>query len=116
MFGRYFYQVCKRLHVSGDQIAVEAGIDPSTKSKITREGKNKPQLETIEKIVQAMMRHQGWLHKYKTSLFNLAHHSTDEQYEEAVHDLIYMEFVDEKYGPDYVENNLEQQGHEPLQE
>src|SRR5258708_4756165 len=114
MFGRYFYQVCKRLHVSGDQIALEAGIDHSTKSKITRQGKNKPQRETVEKIVQAMKKHKGWLDKYKKNLFNLAWHATQEQYEESVHDLIYMEYVDEKYGLDYIENNLEPQ--EPPQE
>src|SRR5260221_5377139 len=107
MFGRYFYQVCKRLHVSGDQIALEANIDPSTKSKITREGKNKPQLETVEKIVHAMMQHKGWLHKYKTSLFNLAHHSTSEQYEEAVYGFVFLGSDGREYRSDYVGDELE---------
>ena len=107
MFGRYFYRVCQRLHVSGDQIAREAGIDHGTKSKITREGENKPRRETVEKIVSAMMRHKGWLDKYKKNLYNLAWYSTPEQYEEAVHDLIYMEYCDEKFGPDYIPEQQE---------
>ena len=113
MFGRYFDKVCQRLHMTWDQVAKESGLDPSTISKAMRQGKNNPQYETVEKIVSVFMKQKGWLYKYKIGLFNLTHYATPEQYEEAVHDLIYMEYVDEHYGPDYIERQRQQDQEPP---
>lgn len=113
LLGRYFVIVCKRLHMTWDQVAREAGIDPSTISKGMAQGGNQPQYSTLEKMVDAMSKHKGWLHRFEKTMFNLNRSSTREQFDEAVQDLIRMEYIYEKYGPDY-ENSLEE--HEPPQD
>lgn len=106
LLGRYFKLVCQRLHVTWDQVAQEAGLDPSTISKAMSQRGNKPLYETLEKIVGAMSKHKGWLYRHEKTLLHLNHDSTAEEYDEAVQDLIRMEYIFEKYGPDY-ENTLE---------
>lgn len=113
LLGRYFVIVCKRLHVTWDQVAQEAGIDPSTISKGMSQRGNTPQSGTLMKIVKAMSTHPGWLHRFEKTMFNLNGDSSPEQYDEAVQDLIRMEYIFEKYGPDY-ENSLEE--HNPPQD
>lgn len=108
LLGRYFKMVCQRLHVTWDQIAQEADLDRSTISKAMSQRGNKPLYETLEKIVGAMSKHKGWLYKHEKTLFHLNHNSTAEEYDEAVQDLIRMEYIFEKYGPDY-EHNMERQ-------
>lgn len=96
LFGQYFDEVCKRLDITWEQVAREAGVDPSTLHYICSAEKNHtPKRETIKKIVNALKQHDNWLDLYKVGMFNTATHATDEQIAEAEHHLAYMKYIDE---------------------
>lgn len=97
LFGQFFDEVCMRLDLTWEQVAREAGIDPSTLHYICSAIKDhKPKRETVKKIVDVLKQHDKWLDTYKIGLFNAAMLATDEQVAEVEHMLMYMKYIDEQ--------------------
>jgi len=96
LFGQFLDEVCMRLDISREQAAREAGIDPSTLHYNSSAGKDhKPKRETVQKLVDALRKHDKWLDTYKIGLFNAAELATDEQIAETERMLVYMKYIDE---------------------
>ncbi len=100
LFGQAFDEVCMRLGLSWEQVAKEAGLNPSTLHYLcSAEKHHTAKRETLKSIVCALKQHDDWLDTYKPLLFNAAMHATNEQIAEAERLLMYMKYVDEHGTP-----------------
>ncbi len=96
LFGQFLDEVCMRLEISREQAAREAGIDSSTLHyNASADKDHKPKRETVQKLVNALRKHDKWLDTYKVGLFNAADLATDEQIAEIERMLVYMRYIDE---------------------
>src|SRR5258708_18816158 len=94
LFGQFLDEVCMRLDISREQAAREAGIDPSTLHYNSSAGKDhKPKRETVQKLVDALRKHDKWLATSKIGPFHPAHLATYHQLHETHMFLLYINLL-----------------------